>query len=342
MTPVGPVRCGLCSAPVSLDNGACEQCGLAWIGGPPPAHDDPRFAALAACRRLAFRRGFVRFEGLTLGFETLRSLASRFDRTATLGPLAARFLGQVPVRILRSTVTLADFGTPRSTTEAPGRPPADVALGCIMRPADLPALVELAAVHGARFSAIAVMVDGGAADADRVRAALAAVPGIPRLAIDAAPLAGDFGAQRNRVQQRAGTRWILHLDTDESPDRRLAANLAAIVADADRHDDKVVGFARLNLVDDRPSAFYPDTQYRLVRSDVRFHHKVHESPLPGVDWRAVHRSLGGGLVHRLSRERVRARSIQYEAMAEGAGRPRDERMLLDEWPDIPADIHAPA
>ncbi|KQX20288.1 MULTISPECIES: hypothetical protein [unclassified Sphingomonas] len=340
--PVGPVRCGLCSAPVAPDSNGCEQCGLAWIDGPPPAYDDPRLAAIATRRRLGFRRGLVRFEGLILGFETLRSLASRFDRTATLGPLTARLLGRVPVRILRSAVTLADFEARRSATKAPGHPPADVALGCIMRPADLPALVDLATGHGARFSAIAVMVDGGAADADRVRAALAAVPGAPRLAIDAAPLAGDFGAQRNRVQQRAGTRWILHLDTDETPDDRLAANLAAIVADADRHADKVVGFARLNLVDARPSAFYPDTQYRLVRSDVRFHNKVHESPLPGVDWRRVHRSLAGGLVHRLSRDRVRARSVQYEAIAEGAGRPRDERMLLDDWPDIPAEIRAPA
>lgn len=329
----GPVRCGLCSAPVDPDSTRCGECGLAWTGAVPPAHDDPRLAALAACRRLPFRGGHVRTGRLVLGFETLRMLASRFDRTATLGPLARRLLGRVPVRFLRSTVTLADFGKARSE-------PADVALGCIARAADLPALVALVASHGACFGAIAVMVDGGAEDADRVRAALAAVPGVPRLAIDAVPLAGDFGAQRNRVQQLAGTRWILHLDTDEAPDARLAANLAAIVADADRHADKVVGFARLNLVDDRPSAFYPDTQYRLVRSDVRFHRKVHESPLPGLDWRTVHRSLGGALIHRLSSERVRARSIQYEAIAEGAGRPHDERMLLDGWPDIPAELIA--
>ncbi|ABQ67501.1 hypothetical protein Swit_1135 [Rhizorhabdus wittichii RW1] len=327
----GPVRCGLCSAPVDPDGSRCGECGLAWTGPTPPAHDDPRFAALAACRRLPFRNGHVDVEGLALGFETFRSLASRFDRTATLGPLARRLLGHVPVRLLRSTVTLADFGKVRSAS-------ADVALGCIARAADLPALVELAANHGAGFAAIAVMVDGGGDDANRVRAALAAIPGLPRLAIDAAPLAGDFGAQRNRVQRLAGTRWVLHLDTDEAPDPRLAANLAAIVADADRHGDKVVGFARLNLVDARPSAFYPDTQYRLVRSDVRFHRKVHESPLPGLDWRTVHRSLGGGLIHRLSRERVRARSIQYEAMAEGAGHPQDERLLLDDWPGIPADL----
>lgn len=329
----GPVRCGLCSAPVDPGGSRCDGCGLAWTGPSPPTHDDPRFASLAARRSLPFRGGHVDAEGLALRLETVRSLASRFDRTAKLGPLAGRLLGRIPVRLLRSTVTLADFETPR-----PG--PADVALGCIARPADLSALADLAAGHGASFSAIAVMVDGCAHDADRMRAALAAVPGLPRLGIDAAPLAGDFGAQRNRVQQLAGTRWILHLDTDEAPDARLAANLSAIVADADRHGDKVVGFARLNLVDGRPSAFYPDTQYRLVRSDVRFHHKVHESPLPGLDWRTVHRSLAGGLLHRLSRERVRARSIQYEAMVEGAGRPHDERMLLDDWPDIPAKLIA--
>ncbi len=334
MPATGPVRCGLCSAPIESDDSTrCGECGLAWTGSTPPMHDDPRFAALAASRRLPFRDGYVRADGLVLGFETLRTLASRFDRTATLGPLASRLLGRVPVRLLPSTVTLASL----EKTE-PG--PADVALGCIARTADLPALVALATTHGTCFRTIAVMVDGGPEDADRVRAALAAVPGLPRLAIDAAPLNGDFGAQRNRVQQLAGARWILHLDTDEAPDTRLAANLAAIVADADRHADKVVGFARLNLVDDRPSAFYPDTQYRLVRSDVRFHRKVHESPLPGLDWRAVHRSLGGALVHRLSRDRVRARSIQYEAIAEGAGRPHDEHMLLDDWPDIPAELIA--
>ncbi len=326
-----PLRCGLCSAPVDPGNSHCGECGLVWTGSAPPAHDDPRFAALAACRRLSFRNGHVGAEGLVLGLETLRTLASRFDRTATLGPLARRLLRRVPVRALRSAVTLADFEKARSVSP-------DVALGCIARAADLPALVGLVASHGAGFDAIAVMVDGAVEDADRVHAALAAVPRVPRLAIDAAPLAGDFGAQRNRVQRLARTRWILHLDTDEIPDVRLAANLAAIVADADRHADKVVGFARLNLVDGRPSAFYPDTQYRLVRSDVRFHRKVHESPLPGLDWRAVHRSLGGGLIHRLSSERVRARSLQYEAIAEGAGHPQDERLLLDDWPGIPADI----
>jgi hypothetical protein len=341
VTPVAtaPARCGLCSVPIDTGTIRCRGCGLAWPGQIPPAHDDPRFASLAAHHRLPFLGGIVRFAGLELGIGTLRSLASRFDRTATPGALTRRLLGRIPARMLPSIVTLADFAAPPLST---GRPaPGDVALGCITRLSDLPALAQLIAGHGACFAAVVVVVDGGSAEAEAARVMLATVPGAPRIAVDAAPLAGDFGEQRNRVQRLADTRWILHLDTDEAPDARLAANLASIVADADRHADEVVGFPRLNLVDSRPSALYPDTQYRLVRSDVRFHRKVHESPLRGVGWRDVHRSLGGALVHRLSRERVRARSIQYEALAEGGGRPQDERMLLDDWPDIPPGLLSP-
>lgn len=318
------VRCGLCSAIIGDDRSRCGTCLLAW-DGLPPQHDDPRFADIASRDRLALSRGEARFGGLRLGLATMRTLASRYDRTATPTGLARLLLGRVPSRFIGGKIQIAD-----GTRPAPVRP--DIALGCIARPGDVETLAAMIAVHGSYFAAVAIMIDGHRADGIAVRAALEAIGTGRPILVEGHPLDGDFGSQRNRLQAMAGTRWILHFDTDETPNPRLAANLPWIIDDADRQGDQIVGFPRLNRVDGALSAFYPDIQYRLVRSDRRFTGKVHETPLAGVNWRRVHRSLGGSIVHRLSGERVRARSIQYEALAPGAGKPDDERLLSQRWP----------
>lgn len=323
-----PARCGLCGTILTPARNACPSCQLAWEGSA-PGSDDARLIAIGQRDHLALSQGHIRLNGLILGFETLRTLASRFDRTASLGWLARRLLGRVPVRLLSARVRLQ---------KATGGHRPDVALGCITKAQDLDLVVDLIAAHLSCFAEAVIVVDGDPGDAAMFREKFARFSNDLPITIEAHPLESDFGRQRNRVQQLARSGWLLHLDTDETPDPRLAANLGWIVADAETHSDKAVGFPRINLVDDVPSAFYPDIQYRLIRSDVRFTGKVHESPLPGLHWRQIHNSLGGAICHRLSGERVRARSKQYEAIASGAGKPGDEALLLQPWPTIARDL----
>lgn len=311
----------------------CPTCRLGWQTGAAPDAHDPRLIAIARQDRVHLSGGRIRIGGLSLGLETLRTLASRFDRTVSLGWLARRLLGHVPVRLLSTTARLRDAERSQPLATRPG-----VALGCITKVDDLNLLVGLLDAHRTSFAEAVIVVDGIADDAARFREAFARFANDLPITVDAHRLEGDFGRQRNRVQQLARSAWLLHLDTDETPDPRLAANLGWIAADADRHGDRVVGFPRVNLVDGVASAFYPDIQYRLIRSDVRFTGKVHESPLPGLHWRQIHQSLGGAIRHRLSGERVRARSIQYEAIAAGAGKPNDEALLLQPWPSIERDL----
>lgn len=325
-------RCGLCGAIVEPDSDHCPSCRLGWDNGAIPGPTDPRLIAIAQSDRIALSAGHIRIDGLNLDLETLRMLASRFDRTASLGGLARLLLGRVPARLLSTPVRLCDA---RSRARA-SRP--DVALGCITKADELDLVVDLIETHTACFAEAVIVVDGAPDEAPSFREKFARFAGRLPVTIDAHPLDRDFGRQRNRVQQLARSGWLLHLDTDETPDPRLAANLGWIVADAERHGDRVVGFPRINLVDGVPSAFYPDTQYRLIRSDIRFTGKVHESPLPGLHWRRIHHSLGGAIRHRLSGERVRARSVQYEAIATGAGKPGDEALLLEAWPSLEQDL----
>lgn len=325
-------RCGLCGAIIEPDRGHCPSCRLGWDEAAVPGSADPRLIAIAKSDSIALSAGHIRIDGLTLHLETLRMLASRFDRTASLGGLARLLLGRVPARLLSTPVGLRDARS-QAAASRPG-----VALGCITKADELDLVVDLIEAHSTCFAEAVIVVDGDPGEAPLFREKFTRFADRLPVTVDAHPLDRDFGRQRNRVQQLARSGWLLHLDTDETPDTRLAANLGWIVADAERHGDRVVGFPRINLVDGIPSAFYPDTQYRLIRSDIRFTGKVHESPLPGLHWRQIHQSLGGAICHRLSGERVRARSVQYEAIATGAGKPGDEALLLEPWPSIEREL----
>ncbi len=325
-----PARCGLCGAILTPESNSCPSCRLAWDEGSPPRPDDHRLIELSRRDRVALSAGHIRIGGLTLGLDTLRTLASRFDRALSLGAIVRRLLGRIPARWLFAQIRLHDA--------LPGERRSDVALGCITKAQDLDLVVALIESYRSCFTEAVIVVDGVPSDAATFREKFARFVGVLPITVEAHPLDHDFGGQRNRVQALARSGWLLHLDTDETPDPRLAANLGWIVADAERHGDRAIGFPRINLVDDIPSAFYPDVQYRLIRSDVRFTGKVHESPLPGLHWRQIHTSLGGAIRHRLSGERVKSRSKQYEAIAAGAGKPGDEALLLHPWPTIAQDL----
>ena len=143
-------------------------------------------------------------------------------------------------------------------------------------------------------------------------------------------LDGDFGAQRCAVQdvlRGMGARWALQLDDDETLDPAAIDTLRAMAGQADRQGVVSIGLPRSNLVDGRQSDLWPDIQYRLNRTHIRYRGRVHERPDPG-GWRRTTIALCATIVHRLDGERVRRRSVEYEAMGDGGARPGDEEALL--------------
>lgn len=198
--------------------------------------------------------------------------------------------------------------------------PHAVGLGIIARAADTADLVDIATYYRSAFARIVVLFDATADAAGELAARL------PWIEVAHRPLDGDFAAQRNRLQDMMQTCWVLQIDTDERPDAALLDALGWLVAAADRDGLRSLGLPRRNLVDGVQSASYPDIQYRLNRSDIRFAGRVHERPV--VPFVESSLALAGALDHRLDGERVRERTRIYEAMSTGAGRPEDEALLL--------------
>ena len=198
--------------------------------------------------------------------------------------------------------------------------PHAIGLGIMARPADANDIVEIATEYRTAFARIVVLLDGTADEARELGTRL------PWIEVAYHPLAGDFAAQRNRLQDALQTRWVLQIDTDERPDSALLDALGWLVAAADRDGLHSLGLPRRNLVDGVQSASYPDIQYRLNHSDIRFAGRVHERPV--VPFVESSLALAGALEHRLDGDRVRERTRIYEAMSTGAGRPEDEALLL--------------
>lgn len=199
--------------------------------------------------------------------------------------------------------------------------------------------------------AITVAVMTQPAECDAAAALLQALPGFVRqiVLIDvedatpwretfahaelhAHPLAGDFAAQRNRLQCLAEEGWVLQLDSDERPDHVLLDSLGWLVAAADGDGLLSLGLARSNLVDGAPSALFPDIQYRLNRAEVRFAGTVHERP--GVPFAQTSLALRGAIEHRLDSARVVARTRLYSAMSTSGARLEDEVRLLRRFDPI--------
>ena len=213
-----------------------------------------------------------------------------------------------------------DYRLARALSSPATTVPHDIGLGIMARPADAADIVEIATEFRDAFARIVILLDGTATEAGELAARL------PWVEVAHHPLAGDFAAQRNRLQDMVQTRWVLQIDTDERPDAALLDALGWLIAAADRDGLRSLGLPRRNLVDGVQSASYPDIQYRLNRSDIRFAGRVHERPV--VSFVESSLALAGALEHRLDGERVRERTRIYEAMSTGAGRPEDEALLL--------------
>jgi len=226
-----------------------------------------------------------------------------------------------PVAVAKGDVRFPPDYRPAQAHSAPATTvPHAIGLGIMARPADANDIVEIATDYRTAFAQIVVLLDGSANEASDLAAR------IPWVEVAHHPLADNFAAQRNRLQDALQTRWVLQIDTDERLDGALLDALGWLVAAADRDELRSLGVSRRNLVDGVQSASYPDIQYRLNRSDIRFAGRVHERPV--VPFVESSLALAGVLEHRLDGERVRERTRIYEAMSTGAGRPEDEALLL--------------
>jgi glycosyltransferase involved in cell wall biosynthesis len=153
-------------------------------------------------------------------------------------------------------------------------------------------------------------------------------------------LAGDFAAQRNFGQERCSSGWVLHADLDERFDRGLLESLQDIVISMEKSGKTVCGFPRLNyldgvLVNDVPREEWTpeglrksrasdrlrnlDPQFRLLRRDVRWHRKVHETPEPlGRDREVVTLWPNAAIRHPKTLERQKQQDARYESITPGA------------------------
>ncbi|MCJ2015132.1 hypothetical protein [Methylobacterium sp. J-076] len=210
---------------------------------------------------------------------------------------------------------------------APGRP---VSLGVICRADEGGTVLAGLSAHAAWTDDVAILLDGAASPPRAVP-----VPGFAEGAVRVAgrPLGGDFAGQRNALQNLARHGWMLQLDADETIAPETGRLLPALASLAEEGEVVCVGLARENRVDGVLSDVYPDVQYRLNRSDVRYAGRVHERPHLQGGWPRSVIALHGAITHRLSRAHVLARSRRYEALDPGRGRPEEEEALLRPYRD---------
>lgn len=251
-----------------------------------------------------------------LDLYTLRSAATRLGR-------GARPLDEADGQALRHPH--AERAAAGALFALTALRPRAVSLGIPCRPADLDGVLDALRAQAAWTSDVAILVDGPPRAPDVID-----VAGFPQGAVRLAarPLGGDFSAQRNALQDLARHAWMLQLDADEALAPETGRGLPALAALAEGGGAVSIGLPRRNRVEGILSDVYPDVQYRLNRSHVRFTGRVHERPDLGGDWRQGFIALGGAIEHRLTRTHVAARSTRYETMDPGRGRPEEQTALL--------------
>ena len=252
-----------------------------------------------------------------LDLYTLRSAATRVGRgVRPTGPEDHEALRH-PHSVRAARADLYDLGV------GPVRP---VSLGVLCRPQDLDAVRGLATAQACWTDDIVILLDG-----EPDPTAHGTLPEGVR--VRAQPMAGDFAAQRNALQDHARHPWMLQLDADETLDPATGRLLPALAALAEAGDVLSVGLPRRNRVDGVLSNVYPDVQYRLNRRCVRYAGRVHERPSLDGGWPRSFIALHGAIDHNLSRAHVLARSRRYEDLDPGRGRPEEETALLTPYRD---------
>ncbi|MCJ2142849.1 hypothetical protein [Methylobacterium sp. E-066] len=257
--------------------------------------------------------------GYGLDLYTLRSAATRLGRGVHPLGEADRVALLQPHSLRAAESALYDLD---------GAEQRLVSLGVICRAAERDSVLAALSAQAAWTADVAILLDGPAAPARAVPVPSFA-PGAVRVA--ARPLAGDFAAQRNALQDLARNAWMLQLDADEALDPATGARLPALAALAEAGDVVSVGLPRRNCVDGILSDIYPDVQYRLNRTAVRYAGRVHERPVLPGGWPQSFIALHGAIDHTLTGTHVRARSQRYEALDPGRGRPEERDALLQPY-----------
>jgi len=205
-----------------------------------------------------------------------------------------------------------------------------VSLGLLGRAAERDALLASLPAQAGWTDDVAILLDGPASAPRTVP-----VAGFPDGAVRVAarPLDGDFADQRNALQALARHGWMLQLDADESLSPGTGRLLPGLAALAGEGDAISVGLARANRVDGVLSDVFPDVQYRLNRTSVRFAGRVHERPVLDGGWPRSFIGLHGVIEHRLTAAHVRGRSRVYETLDPGRGRSEEEEALMRPYAD---------
>ena len=319
------LRCPLCSGfRVDLVFGSQHRCRMCWLGFP----DNPASLDLSA---FAVSPGRYRFSNWRNWL--VRSTGHFFDPSAyQFAPMTVRMFAELET-LRTSSLKTSLFGF--STAPQWARyieaelgpdgvsPVPQLTLGVIASRsawADVTALCQHMAKH---VREVVVVVDSDTTEPQLESELSRALP-IPARVLNHA-LAGNFAAQRNRVQEAASTPWVLQLDADERLTSRALQRIPFLIHEAARHGWSVIGLPRRNIVDGIVSALYPDVQYRLLQKSVRFRREVHEYPdTPGLSHFVA---LGSDILHLISGDRLDQRQRKYESIAPGAGRPSDTRLL---------------
>lgn len=157
-----------------------------------------------------------------------------------------------------------------------------------------------------------LVVDGGSTDrtADLLRDAGAVV--VSRA------FPGHFADQRNFALDQLATDWVLELDADELASPPLLGGLPALIADAERSGNDVLGVPRLNFLDGQlvagPGHLGLDFQYRIHRRACRWRGAVHEEV---VGYRArceLRIEDAHYILHNKTSARHAARNQYYDAL----------------------------
>jgi glycosyltransferase involved in cell wall biosynthesis len=199
-----------------------------------------------------------------------------------------------------------------------------------------------------------VIVDdsGGDGGGELLRGLFGQVQGVPdeRVTVLGAQEKGDFAGARNRIQERAGSPWVLMADLDERWNPVLVRELESLTRQLDRDGKRVCGFPRANflngvLANDIPPSEWtegalraasakvswppqnPDTQYRLLRSQERWVGRLHERPTalssrPGE----VVALRDFWILHSKVLSRQRAQDTYYRSLGQKEGMPSEDTL----------------
>ncbi|HOX07936.1 MAG TPA: glycosyltransferase [Planctomycetota bacterium] len=171
-----------------------------------------------------------------------------------------------------------------------------------------------------------------------------------RLQIVRRPLGGDFAAARNLVQELARSQWVLHADPDERWDPGLIRSIREVVAQLDRDGKRVCCLPCANfldgvLVNDLPDSEWTeeglrrttgttswpprnrDVHARLMRRDVKWGGKLHESPAANEPRDRVAYLPDAWILHAKSLARQRTQDLFYRSLGQKGGMPHPEMVV---------------